>query len=806
MASKGTECHHGRTPKTRRARLKSTISPEQLDAIRQELKLLPGLIKTHYTKWTDGAKAFQLECMGAQKLGKDILLHAATGAGKTGIAAGPHLLPSSKGKVTLVVSPLLSLHEEQVTTFREEFGLKATAINSANGGCTKPIMQRVVNGEWQIVILSPEMLLSRRFIDGVLRKSEFGTRCLSVFIDEAHCVSIWGDSFRKKYASIGIIRAFLPRATPIIAVSATMTPRVHQDLISKLQMDPNDHLFCSIGNDRPNVAQIVRALEHPANSYRDLDFMVPSTMERPEDVELAFLYTDDIKDGGKIIDHLNARVKSTYRARGLVRPYNAGMSPKYRAAVMALFKAGIVRILVCTDAAGMGVDIPNIGMVVQWKLPKNLSSWVQRAGRAARGRGRTGIAVMLVEKSAFEVGADSDAAAAEDGAGGGRGRARGRGTRGGRGGGRGGGRVGTVKRGKEYAVSHGQKRGSYKGGMDDAKPESPAACVIDIAADAPGEGLYEYIQAVICRRRVLAKIFKNSDPDAPATECCDLCNPKLFDHTRPSKPVRSTRQKGIRRGPPIDSVREALFTWRRNIKQMHYRRSLFAPHAILDDATCELLSSVGPIETLDMLKQLLESSWVHWEKFGLQLYIPAVPQAPRRQAAASLLNPLPPPPSTLPIANARTGDKRSHPTHSTSADPAAIPTQRRPAQSQYMPSTPARTTAMPIPSTYPAPYLPQPYARAPFYPPHPNMYPQQSAYNYPPPHTFPPQFSTFQHYMNPPQTPVALQNNPYASLAYPASSFPSPSPITPVSHSVTTLPPPSDPSSPSFPPDSSHNT
>ncbi|KAJ7679243.1 P-loop containing nucleoside triphosphate hydrolase protein [Mycena polygramma] len=667
-----------------------------------------------YSLWTDGAKAFQLECMGAQKLGKDILLHAATGAGKTGIAAGPHLLPSSKGKVTLVVSPLLSLHEEQVTTFREEFGLKATAINSANGGCTKPIMQRVVNGEWQIVILSPEMLLSRRFIDGVLRKSEFGTRCLSVFIDEAHCVSIWGDSFRKKYASIGIIRAFLPRATPIIAVSATMTPRVHQDLISKLQMDPNDHLFCSIGNDRPNVAQIVRALEHPANSYRDLDFMVPSTMERPEDVELAFLYTDDIKDGGKIIDHLNARVKSTYRARGLVRPYNAGMSPKYRAAVMALFKAGIVRILVCTDAAGMGVDIPNIGMVVQWKLPKNLSSWVQRAGRAARGRGRTGIAVMLVEKSAFEVGADSDAAAAEDGAGGGRGRARGRGTRGGRGGGRGGGRVGTVKRGKEYAVSHGQKRGSYKGGMDDAKPESPAACVIDIAADAPGEGLYEYIQAVICRRRVLAKIFKNSDPDAPATECCDLCNPKLFDHTRPSKPVRSTRQKGIRRGPPIDSVREALFTWRRNIKQMHYRRSLFAPHAILDDATYELLSSVGPIETLDMLKQLLESSWVHWEKFGLQLYvylhgleIPAVPQAPRRQAAASLLNPLPPPPSTLPIANARTGDKRSHPTHSTSADPAAIPTQRR----RTEPSTPnppfpaAIRLQLPSSSHFPSPIL-----------------------------------------------------------------------------------------------------
>jgi superfamily II DNA or RNA helicase len=107
--------HHGRTPKTRhtRARGAAKITAEQLAAIENELKLLPDLIKTHYTKWTDGAKPFQLQCMRAQKLKKDVLLHASTGAGKTGIAAGPNLLPSSKGKVTLVVSPLLSLHDKQ---------------------------------------------------------------------------------------------------------------------------------------------------------------------------------------------------------------------------------------------------------------------------------------------------------------------------------------------------------------------------------------------------------------------------------------------------------------------------------------------------------------------------------------------------------------------------------------------------------------------------------------------------------------------------------------------------------------------
>ncbi|KAJ7842428.1 hypothetical protein B0H13DRAFT_1648793 [Mycena leptocephala] len=111
-----------------------------------------------------------------------------------------------------------------------------------------------MTSENQIVIISPEMLLTRRFIDGVLRKPEFGSCCLSVFIDEAHCVSHWGDSFRKKYGSIGIIRAFLPRAVPIIAVSAMLTPRVHQDILSKLRIDPKDNLYMNIGNDRPTVS------------------------------------------------------------------------------------------------------------------------------------------------------------------------------------------------------------------------------------------------------------------------------------------------------------------------------------------------------------------------------------------------------------------------------------------------------------------------------------------------------------------------------------------------------------------------
>ena len=93
------------------------------------------------------------------------------------------------------------------------------------------------------------MLLSRKFIDEVLSKPAFRPRGLSVFINEAHCISHWGASFHKAYSSIGIIWAFLPQNTPIVAVTATLTPLVQQDLLSKLQFNRNAYLFVNIVND-----------------------------------------------------------------------------------------------------------------------------------------------------------------------------------------------------------------------------------------------------------------------------------------------------------------------------------------------------------------------------------------------------------------------------------------------------------------------------------------------------------------------------------------------------------------------------
>lgn len=197
------------------------------------------------------------------------------------------------------------------------------------------------------------MLLSRRFLDGVLRRPEFGSRCFSIFIDEAHCVSHWGSGFRRKYQSIGIVRAFLPKDTPIVAASATLTPRVRDDILHRLQIKDN-YLYVNIGNDRPNVAQVVRSIEHPISSFKDLDFVIPSTVQTREDIPKTFVYCDNIKEGGIITDYLNALIPPHLRNQGLVRPFNAALSREpYRVGAMELFNEGVVRVLVCTNAAGM---------------------------------------------------------------------------------------------------------------------------------------------------------------------------------------------------------------------------------------------------------------------------------------------------------------------------------------------------------------------------------------------------------------------------------------------------------------------
>ncbi len=151
-----------------------------------------------------------------------------------------------------------------------------------------------------------------------------------------------------------MVRAFLPRSTPVVAVSASLTPRVADDVQKSLQFRPN-HLFVNIGNNRSNVSLVVRSIHNKADTYTDLEFVIPSGITSRKDIKKTWFYLDNIREGADVVDYLRERLPPDLQ--DAIRPYNATLHHKYRKETMQLFRDGHVRVLVCTDAAGMVSEI-----------------------------------------------------------------------------------------------------------------------------------------------------------------------------------------------------------------------------------------------------------------------------------------------------------------------------------------------------------------------------------------------------------------------------------------------------------------
>lgn len=200
-------------------------------------------------------------------------------------------------------------------------------------------------------------MLSKRFVTNVLRNRNLATHVLSVIVDDAHVVSYWGAGFRKKYGVLGILRALLPKKTLMVAMSVTLPPRVRDDVLKKLQFNRSDFVDINLGNDRPNVSLVVRAIQNPLNTYTDLNFVIPSGITSSDSVKKTFVYADSMSLVTEITEHLYSISPEEFRDQRIIRPYSAAYSSKYRCEVMELFKAGVVRILVCTEAAGMVCEI-----------------------------------------------------------------------------------------------------------------------------------------------------------------------------------------------------------------------------------------------------------------------------------------------------------------------------------------------------------------------------------------------------------------------------------------------------------------
>jgi ATP-dependent DNA helicase RecQ len=298
--------------------------------------------------------------------GRDVLAILPTGGGKSVCFQVPGLLREG---VALVITPLIALMKDQVQNLKER-GIKALAIHA---GMDRREVDLALNnaayGDYKFLYLSPERLqtqLFQSYLD-VLRVSY-------IVVDEAHCISQWGYDFRPSYLQIGALRKRVD--APVIALTATATPLVARDIMEKMGFaGPN---LLQAGFERPNLSYIVRKTQDKIGQIRSICEGVSGS---------GIVYVRSRSRAQEMAAALSAAgVSASY--------YHAGLGAQTRADRQEDWKAGRTRVMVCTNAFGMGIDKPDVRFVVHADLPDSPEAYFQEAGRAGRD-GLESFAVLL---------------------------------------------------------------------------------------------------------------------------------------------------------------------------------------------------------------------------------------------------------------------------------------------------------------------------------------------------------------------------------------------------------------------------
>ena len=310
--------------------------------------------------------------------GRDVLGVMPTGAGKSVCYQIPAMLLYG---VTLVVSPLIALMKDQVAQLKQA-GIPGAYINSSlTASQYKEVLRRAGDGRYKIIYVAPERLETEDFISFAMKAN-----IALIAVDEAHCVSQWGQDFRPSYLNIaGFIDQMQKR--PIVgAFTATATAEVKRDMVRLLGL--RDPLGLTTGFDRPNLFfQVDRPKYKPAH-FRELIMRccgfageaggrIEHASGRSESDRYGIIYCAT----RKTVDTLYAEL----RHQGIAAArYHAGLPDDERRQSQDDFIGGNAAVMVATNAFGMGIDKPNVRFVIHYNMPKNLESYYQEAGRAGR--------------------------------------------------------------------------------------------------------------------------------------------------------------------------------------------------------------------------------------------------------------------------------------------------------------------------------------------------------------------------------------------------------------------------------------